>query len=594
MPSRQTRILAGRVLAGTICFICTLPSPARAQRGPDYRLAASLEQAERLRTADHPHFVELLHTLHRRVATMSPGERWHLRYLDGWEASFRGEFATADPLLREVIGHSGDAVLSAKASAVLIGDLNSQKQYGEAFELANRSIAALPRTRDRLARFMILSYVSQLLRSAGQYELAAKYLREMARTLPPGETSCQPRVTLMTVLYADHKLSPSSSNLQGAIEACRAAGQPVMVHTAQLVEASLYLDTGQPAKAVELLRRIAPDIRASQYYSNMLASKVELAQAYWRLGNDTSARQAALAALALSDPGDISESLRDAYEVLYQIENKRHHPDAALDYYRQYVAQDKGNLNDIRARALAYAMAQQGLLAQKLQTERLSKQNSVLRLQRALDAKKVETGRLYISLLLFTLVSIAFWLFRTKRSQLRFKQMSVRDGLTGIFNHQHFIGQAELALRALERKRVNACLVFIDLDHFKQVNDTHGHAMGDAVLKHTVETCQRQLRPGDLFGRLGGEEFGILLTGCAREQGVAIADRIRGAIGAHLIERDGCRVSVSASVGLASTDTSGYALQPLCMEADAALYRAKRTGRNRVVAHVAGDGLVNA
>jgi diguanylate cyclase (GGDEF)-like protein len=102
------------------------------------------------------------------------------------------------------------------------------------------------------------------------------------------------------------------------------------------------------------------------------------------------------------------------------------------------------------------------------------------------------------------------------------------------------------------------------------------------------------LRPTDVFGRLGGEEFGILLHDCSREQGMEVANRIRTAIEAAPMEWLAHRVPVSASVGLTSTDTSGYELQRLCVEADAALYRAKRAGRNRVIADTEEAGLVEA
>ena len=98
-------------------------------------------------------------------------------------------------------------------------------------------------------------------------------------------------------------------------------------------------------------------------------------------------------------------------------------------------------------------------------------------------------------------------------------------------------------------------------------------------------SCQQHLRPNALFGRLGGgEEFGILLHECSRELGLEIAERIRVAIGTPPTGQDGHGVAISASVGLAATGIRGYGLQRLCKEADAALYRAKRTGRNRVVA----------
>lgn len=554
-------------------------------------LEALLEQTESLRTSDHSQFVRLLGELHRQASAMLPRERWQLRYLDAWQASFQGDYTNADPMLQDVIDHSGDSTLIAKASAILMEDLRNSKHYEQAFELANRLVANLPNTRDEVARFLVLFYVSQLLRSAGQYDLAAQYVREMGQ---PGETSCQQQTMLLTVLYESHKLTSSSPELQQGIDACEAAREPIFTNTIWLVKASLFLDKDQPRKALDLLNWIAPSIRADQYYTSTLDFQVELAQAYEKLGDDSNAHKAALAALAVGDTNDINQTLLDAYQVLYHIEKKHGNTAAALDYYEHYVAQDIGYLNDVSARTLAYDEAQQHMLAQKLETEKLSKQNNILQLQQALTTKVVETSRLYIALLLVILVSIVFWLYRLKRSQLRFKELSCLDGLTGIFDHQHFMSESDRALRLLEKKLGSACLIFIDLDHFKQVNDTHGHAMGDDVLKRTVAICRQQLRPADLFGRLGGEEFGILLLECSRDQGLAIADRIRMTIEATPVDVDGAVVSYSASLGLAATDTSGYGLQRLCREADAALYRAKRTGRNRVIADTENGNLVEA
>lgn len=565
---------------------------------PDFAVAqqpsfvALLDQTESVRTTDHAQFLNLIQELHQKTAGMSTSERWHLRYLDAWQASFQSDYVHADPMLQDVIDHSGDPALIAKASAVLMGDLSNDKHYVEAFELANRLVTNLPDTQDKLARFVVLSYVSQLFSSAGQYDLAARYIREITQSLPPGQNACQPTTRLLNVLYASGKLTSSSAEFEHGISACQAAREPIFLNTIWLVKASLYLDEDRPDKALALLQQIAPDISAAQYYSNTLASQVEIAQAYWKLGDDDNARKAALAALAVSDPNDVSETLKDAYHVLYSIEKKHGSAVAALNYYEHYAAQNTGHLNDVSARALAYDVAQQHMLAKNIETEKLSRQNNILQLEQALATKTIETSRLYITLLLLALISIAFWLFRLKRSQLRFRELSCLDGLTGVFNHQHFISEVNRTIRLLEKKRGAACLISIDMDHFKQVNDTHGHAIGDAVLKHTVVICKQQLRPTDLFGRLGGEEFGILLLDCSREHGSLIAHRIRTAIEANPITAGGRVVSISASIGLVSTETCGYEPQQLCTEADAALYRAKRAGRNRVIVDTGNNSLV--
>lgn len=580
MPRHCSRFRSWPALAG-LAFCVS----ARVSAGVDPAETTSfLQRTESLRTSDHAQFVRMLEQLHTEAPSLSPIQQWHLRYLDAWQTAYQGDYKTADALLKDVIEHAGDETLAAKASALLMSDMGINRRYEEAFTVASGLIADLPRIKDRLARFVVLANLSQLLSLAGQNDLALKYARMMEDALPPGETLCNPLSKQVIALYNSKKLASTSAELHRAIDTCQAARQTVFANAMWLVLVSLYVDENKPHEAVALLHQIAPGIDAGQYYSHMLASRVELAQAYWELADYDQARKEALAALKISDPGEISGSLRDAYEVLYRVEKKRGNAATALAYYEHYVAQDKGYLDDVSARALAYQVVQQHVLAKKLEAEALSKQNNILRLQQALDAKAMETTRLYNLLLMLLLGSIALWLYRLKRSQLRFKALSSLDGLTGILNHQHFVGEAGRALRQMERKPAPACLVALDLDHFKQVNDAYGHAIGDEVLRHAVTVCRQQLRPVDLFGRLGGEEFGILLPDCPLDQGVDIAHRIRRALAESPMTKGAAVVEISASVGLACTDTCGYELQRLYAEADAALYRAKRAGRNRVVA----------
>ena len=169
MPRWCSRLRPWPALVAMAFCVLVTPTLALAQGSA---VAALLERTESLRTADHPRFLRLLTELHQHVPGMLAHERWQLRYLDAWQASFQGNYANADPMLRDVINHSGDPALVAKASAVLVGDMGSNKRYEEAFELASRLVANLPATEDKIARFMVLSYVSQLLRSAGQYDLS--------------------------------------------------------------------------------------------------------------------------------------------------------------------------------------------------------------------------------------------------------------------------------------------------------------------------------------------------------------------------------------------------------------------------------------
>ena len=124
----------------------------------------------------------------------------------------------------------------------------------------------------------------------------------------------------------------------------------------------------------------------------------------------------------------------------------------------------------------------------------------------------------------------------------------------------------------------------IDLDHFKRINDENGHAAGDAALKQAVAACSAQLRSVDVHGRLGGEEFGILLPECDLDCATACAERIRVAVAASSTSRSSGTITVTASLGVSDVRRAGYDLKSLMQQADEALYRAKDAGRNRVAA----------
>jgi len=543
-----------------------------------------LDEIENLRTKDHPQFIERLAQAHQESNNLTAAEKWRLRYLDAWETMFEGGYAKAETQFNEIIERSGDTVLAAKASALLLSNLALNRRYEEAFALANRLATTLPTVTDPLARSMLLTNLSQMMNYAGQTDLAIKYADMAEFAMPTSVARCQAMLLKAAALYNAKRLTSSSPELQQAIDTCVGARETVVTNSALLLMGSLFIEEGQPLKATALLDRIEPTIRTNHYFPHEESARLQRAQAYAKLGNDSEAKKAALAVVAMNTGDDISEWLKEAYEVLYQVEKRQGNPVAALTYYEHFVAQDKGYLNDISVRSLAYEVSQQHQMVQALATEGLSKQNRILLLQQSLDANTVATGRLYIALLLVILASIALLLFRVKRSQLRFKRLSTLDGLTGILNHQHFMSEAERILRIQEKKLGSACLISIDIDHFKQVNDTHGHAMGDIVLQHTVAVLQEDLRPIDLFARLGGEEFGILLVGCTSSQAMATAQRLRIAIESTPVEDAGRVISLSVSVGVASTDRCGYQLSRLFRESDAALYRAKRAGRNRVVA----------
>jgi len=171
-----------------------------------------------------------------------------------------------------------------------------------------------------------------------------------------------------------------------------------------------------------------------------------------------------------------------------------------------------------------------------------------------------------------------------ERAELRQRQNSLIDPLTGVANRRAFFDRGEAILRrARAEGRVTALLVF-DLDRFKQINDTFGHQVGDHVLSKFCEVAKSALRPQDLFGRFGGEEFAGLIEGASLAEALRVADRIRAHCANAQLHVGTAKTVVTVSIGVAVSNEVERNLEHLFAAADRALYRAKAKGRDRVEA----------
>jgi two-component system cell cycle response regulator len=167
----------------------------------------------------------------------------------------------------------------------------------------------------------------------------------------------------------------------------------------------------------------------------------------------------------------------------------------------------------------------------------------------------------------------------------RMYDAALRDGLTGAFNRKHLEERLESEIAYALRHNTELSLVMIDVDHFKKVNDTHGHLAGDAVLKSAAAMLARGIRAEDVLGRYGGEEFIIIARGIGATPARVLADRLRQTIGQTQVSFGGVVIRVTVSAGVASlVDCKGrHDKSTLIGIADARLYKAKQAGRNRVI-----------
>lgn len=166
----------------------------------------------------------------------------------------------------------------------------------------------------------------------------------------------------------------------------------------------------------------------------------------------------------------------------------------------------------------------------------------------------------------------------------RLQNMASHDPLTQVFNARAYYAACEQQIALSQRNTQPFSVLFIDLDHFKRINDTHGHAAGDEVLRVVARTLSDRLRSSDVLGRIGGEEFSVFLPNTALPQAMEVAEQLRLALEQCHPDIGSGTLAITASIGVASSAQNAQTMQLIQQQADAAMYEAKKAGRNRVSA----------
>lgn len=202
-----------------------------------------------------------------------------------------------------------------------------------------------------------------------------------------------------------------------------------------------------------------------------------------------------------------------------------------------------------------------------------------------LAAVATPTGRsilVALAMLAPPAASLSFVLMGSDRLIRHAHRIAARDSLTGLYNRRTFLEAAQRAMSRAHRTGESLAMVIVDVDHFKPVNDTHGHQAGDLAMIEISSALASQMREEDLIGRIGGEEFGIMLPGLSDAGAVLVAERLRIAVRKLRFNVGETRVPLTVSIGVTQLQVGEDDLSQLMRRADQAMYSAKELGRDRV------------
>ena len=565
-----------------ICILAAFfPAKIFAQIKPA-EVNALLEKADENKSSDSTVAFEIIDHLKKSSESLNNYQKEYLLYLESYRHSYQGHFDEAIKGYQQIVENSAEREIRFRAKISLVNVYGITRNYSGSFENLQSLVEDIPEIESAEYRQLGLAMAAFNYNSFQNYKQALVYADKLLAEEPENRNLCFAK-QLKT--EAEFHLQPSMNLevLEQDAQFCESINELIAASLLQLLKARYHLENNEPNKAVSHLNSNKELVIKSNYPSVLEQYYIILARAKWLLNQPEEAEIYAKKTLEVSDGEEYVKSIVSAHSLLHDIAKQRGDFRLALEHYVNYAEGDKARINEVLAQQLAYNIVEHQTEEKVQEIKLLNKQNEVLRLEQDLAKQSAKNNKLMVLLLIFILASLAFWTYRVKRNQIKLKRRSETDLLTGVCSRHHFYFTCRKTLEYSEANNQEVSFVLFDMDKFKSVNDNFGHLVGDWVLKKAIKVARPCWRQNDIAGRLGGEEFALMLPTCDLSKALEIAESCRKAIEAIDTSETGHQFNVSASFGVTTSKVSGYSLQDLIGDADKTMYQAKEAGKNQVL-----------
>ncbi|CAI3790658.1 GGDEF domain-containing protein [Rheinheimera sp. MM224] len=557
-------------------FLCTLIFPVYLQ--------ASVEQLtylDKIKSSKFDEFSKGVDVLANTNTKLSPFETDYLQLLKAYKLSYLGDIDKALLILQPLTSNP-DMAISFRAKALSINSLIIVRRYLDAFLYFETLINQLPQVNQPIAREQGLRVIAMMYTMIERYDLSVSYLDQLIAENPSENSVCAAYQLRLEAWFSSNQIELFKRDVDSGVQYCEEHNEPLWRQLIIVTKAKLLFEEGFYEQSKLLLLKEYTRAADTKYLRLITEFNYVLAENLLMLGDLDEAKRYANMVVAEAESFKNYFPIVHSFKVLYRAAKQEKNYQQALDYHEQYMAAFTAYMDDKSAQQMAYHTAHSEILAQNQKIALLDKDNQLLQYEQTSLKHQAAFNKLLIIALAVLVFGLAVMAYRSFVARQRFKALAEYDDLTAISNRYHFSTSAKGALALCEKGQLPAALIVFDLDHFKQINDQYGHAAGDWALRQTVDTCRNFMRNNDVFGRIGGEEFAILLPGCQSDKAHLLADICRDAISNIDTAASGYEFKLSASFGVTSAEISGYHLTKLIEDADTAMYQAKQLGRNKV------------
>ncbi|QBG34258.1 GGDEF domain-containing protein [Litorilituus sediminis] len=540
-----------------------------------------LIEADKLRSSNNNLSKLLLEKISKQ-AFLTNKQQAYLKYLSALQLGYEGKYQDIENMLLDIQNLAISGQLKYRSHYTLVDLYVAQQDWAKGHQQVQNLLAQETTYIDKQYTLAALLSITDFYNQLEQYSLALDYSQRVLKSATTVRNRCfAERLVTQAKLRSKFPLL-SIDNFNQGMRTCQQAKEPILFGFINIDLAEFYLENKQAAQVTATLLPLLDNFKATEYQPLITLAYNALAQAYWQTNDSSNSLKFAKLAeqnIIDSTPEKIKLSI---YELLYKLAEQQQNYPLALHYHKQYDVLLEQHLSSIQNKHLAYQLANFEDLAHKEEISSLSQKNQLLSTEQAIAKQKEQTSLLLIMLLLSCLGLISIWSYKSWLTQRKLKQLTDYDELTQVASRNHFIELSNSALSYCYGNEQPVSCVLFDVDEFKSINDNYGHATGDKALIAITQACQAFVRDADVFGRLGGEEFALILPGFNQMLGEDIAEQCRRKINNIDFNALGLNQPLSASFGVSETDSSGFNLTTLLADADSAMYSSKQHGKNCV------------
>ncbi|PKI17352.1 GGDEF domain-containing protein [Colwellia sp. 12G3] len=542
-------------------------------------VSEQLIKAEQIKSTHPIEFANLLEDIATNTVQLKPQQKYLLKYLQAYQLVFTGKAHSALPILETILSSDADKMIKLRCRITMVNFYAYDQNWTDGLSHLSKLLDTLPEIEDEELKQNGLALAAMFYNQIGQYSLGLKYAQNLEKIALKPRQICMAKMFKIEAIF-NTSIKLTDPVLDDALDACKS--EPIAENLIRSFVAETQINNGNFIEGKETLLKHIQAIESTKYVRLITRAYSLLSQSFFLEGDLKESERFALKAITLAKTMPTTRKVVESQKILYEIAKLNSSYELALQYNEKYIELKDIYTNKSSEKHLAFQLAEHNAYEQESQIQLLNEKNALLISEQALDKAKVANIQLMITILTVTLALLTLWGGRLWKAHKRVKELAEYDALTGIYNRGHFAQVTNSALKYCKNAEQELSVIMFDLDHFKKVSDSFGHACGDWALKATIKACQSIGRQNDIFARLGGEEFCLVLPSCNIAAAMLRAEACRAAIEEIITEESGCDFSITASFGVTDAKRSGFNLDKLLADADFAAYASKNSGRNRV------------